>query len=258
MAPEASPLPPRPLPAPQGDPNEPQARPEDFVQAALAIVEVASKTEESKQMFAWLAEQSIYRREQGVPFKLPSLNFGRLFKNQGIKFASATSGITTRRSQTTLLSSDQTAEFIEKFLDPDQHTYLSRPQMMTINGNTASVAIGQFEGGSKETISAGYSLSITPTIIDKDTIRLEYESTRSKLVSPKDVAEQLIKDESAKDLSKLIQKSTVKTSVQFRLDQTLVIASQQNFVDGPYEIIVVKCSLPYAKQNSDASPELPK
>lgn len=258
MAPEASPLPPRSLPAPQGDPNEPQARPEDFVQADFTIVEVASKTEESKQMFAWLAEQSIYRSEQSVPIlsKIPYL--GRLFKNQGVQLASATSGITTRRSQTALLSSDQTAEFIEKFLDPDQHTYLSRPQMMTINGNTASVAIGQFEGGSKETISAGYYLSITPTIIDKDTIRLEYESTRSKLAGPKDVDEQLIKDQSAKDLSKSIQKSTVKTSVQFRLDQTLVIASQQNFVDGPYEIIVVKCSLPYAKQNSDASPESSK
>ena len=40
--------------------------------------------------------------------------------------------------------------------------------------------------------------------------------------------------------------------------QTLVIASQQNFADRPYEIVVVKCSLPYAKQDAVDTSERPK
>ncbi|MCY2984799.1 MAG: hypothetical protein NTY15_14340 [Planctomycetota bacterium] len=50
----------------------------------------------------------------------------------------------------------------------------------------------------------------------------------------------------------------MQTSVQFRLDQTLVIASQQNDVDGAYEIIIVKCSLPDAKQEPDVASEQSK
>ena len=77
-------------------------------------------------------------------------------------------------------------------------------------------------------------------------------------MGPKDNDEQLSKDQSAKALAKSIQKSTVQTSVQFRLNQTLVIASQQNFADRPYEIVVVKCSLPYAKQDADVASEQSK
>ena len=247
MAPEASPLTPKVLPLPPLDPNDPFANQEDFVRMDAWIYEVASGAAEAKKLFKGIKEQSIKQQDRNIPILSTVPYLGRLFKTQGIQLVSATSGVERSQACLMLLPKEQYLQFVELQLNPANPILLTRPALIAASGIEANMEVGAFDPLTR-IFEHGISLKMKPTIVENDTIRLVYELTRSKPVGPKDLDEQLSKDQSAKDLSRSIQKSTVQTSVQFRFDQTLVIASQQNFADRPYEIVVVKCSLPYAKQ----------
>jgi beta-lactamase regulating signal transducer with metallopeptidase domain len=252
-----APLLPTTIPLGPAYPIESKAKQEDVIQLDIQILEVASWTEEAKKLLAWMTENSEQQQQiQRLPIlsQIPYVN--KLFKKPRIQFASTDSAVGQTQSPHLLLSEKRTARFTEDFLEPAKPKRFASPSLMSHSGQTASMVCGSFDPQNGEVLINGYSALLAATLIDKDTIGLSFVMEFAK--GPNAADEKTLNDQSAKDVSKSIRKSILQTSVQFRLDQTLVIASQQNDVDGPYEVVVVKCSQPYMKQDAVGTIEQPK